>query len=305
MRLTRREFLTTQAAAAGALALAPGITLGAVPEDLVRKAIPASGEMITTVGIGTNRYGVTAEVDKAPLRETLKEFVRLGGQVIDTAPSYGRGVSESVIGELTAELGIRDQLFFATKVDGRVEGPRQTATSLEKLKTDHAELIQVHNLRALDTLLPVLQGAKDEGLIRYVGVTTSRHEQFEDLENVLRSQPLDFVQLNFSLDDRLAAERLLPLAQDRGVAVLVNLPFGRGRLFEKTAEQALPDWAAEFDCQSWGQFFLKYLIGHPAVTCVIPGTRKVKHVQDNLAAARGRLPDEALRRRQQTFIDGL
>ncbi|MEM6935493.1 MAG: aldo/keto reductase [Pseudomonadota bacterium] len=299
--LTRRQLLAAGGAAAS-LSLSPS---SFAADGLIRRTIPASGEQLVAMGIGTNRYGVTGAEAKAPLKATLAEFVRLGGQLIDTAPSYGKGVSESVLGELTEELGIRDKLFFATKVDGRMDGPRQMATSLEKLKTDQAELIQVHNLRALDTLLPALREAQTEGLIKYVGVTTSRHEQFEQLENVLRSEPLDFVQLNYSLDDRQAADRLLPMAQERGIAVLVNLPFGRGRLFEKTAGQALPEWAAEFDCQTWGQFFLKYLLGHPAVTCPIPGTRKTKHVVDNMGAAMGAVPDEAMRKRQEALIDAL
>ena len=300
--LSRRRMM------AGSLAAGLGLAVtgqSSAKTPLIQRTIPASGDAITAMGIGTNRYGVSSAADKAVIKETLAEFSRLGGQLIDTAPSYGRGGSEQVIGELTDALGLRDKLFFATKVDGRTDGPRQMATSLEKLKTDRAELIQVHNLRAVDTLLPALREAQTEGLIRYVGVTTSRHEQFAELEAVMRNQPLDFVQFNYSLDDRQAAETLLPLAQDRGIAVLVNLPFGRGRLFEKTQGLPLPPWAADFGCQSWGQFFLKYLLGHPAVTCPIPGTRKIKHVQDNMAAATGAVPDASQRSQQEAFIDQL
>ncbi len=300
--LTRRQLMLTSAAAATGLTV-NGFAAG--QDSLIRRVIPSSDEKIAAMGIGTNRYGVSGAEEKAQLKATLAEFSRLGGQLIDTAPSYGQGASEQVLGELISSLGLRDQLFMATKIDGRTDGPRQMAASLSKLNTDHAELIQVHNLRAVDTLLPALREAQSAGMIKYVGVTTSRHEQFAELEAVMRNQPLDFVQLNYSLDDRQAAEKLLPLAQDRGIAVLVNLPFGRGRLFEKTAGKALPDWAAEFDCGSWGQFFLKYLVAHPAVTCPIPGTRKVEHVQDNMAAAMGRLPDTALRARQEAFIDAL
>lgn len=300
--LTRRKLMLTSAAAGAALTVS---RYAAADDSPILRAIPSSGEQITAMGIGTNRYGAGNAEEEAGLKPALAEFSRLGGQLIDTAPSYGRGASEQVLGELIAELGLRDKLFMATKVDGRTDGPQQMATSLDKLNTEHAELIQVHSLREVDTLLPALREAQSAGMIKYVGVTTSRKEQFSGLEAVMRSQPLDFIQLNYSLDDRLAADRLLPLAQDQGIAVLVNLPFGRGRLFEKTAGQALPEWAAEFDCRSWGQFFLKYLLGHPAVTCPIPGTRKVKHVQDNMAAAMGRLPDMALRARQEALIDAL
>lgn len=301
MSLTRRRFVQISLAAMATSASGIQASTG----GLIQRTIPSSGEFIPAMGIGTNRYGVTSEEELAPIRETLALFARRGGRLIDTAPSYGRGVSEQVIGNLANELGISKDLFLATKVDGRTDGPRQLAASLEKLRVPSAELVQVHNLRAMDQLLPFLRAEKAAGRVGYVGVTTSRREQFPQLIEVLKREPLDFVQVNYSLDDRLAAEQILPLAASRGVAVLVNLPFGRGRLFEKVGDRPLPDFAAEFGCQSWGQFFLKYILGHPAVTCPIPGTRKPHHLEDNLAAATGDLPDADLRRRQEEFFDAL
>ena len=302
---TRREVLEAGIAAGTMMTLG---TLGARAQErpLILKKIPSTGEELPPVGIGTNRYGVgTGEAERAPLRATLERFAQLGGKVVDTAPIYG--TSESVIGDLVSELGIRDKLFLATKTDitGRTPAPESMRQSAQRLRTDVIDLMQVHNLVKVQESLAALRDWKAGGRIRYIGVTISTEDQFDELEQVMRRETLDFVQLNYSLDDRKAAERLLPLAQDRGFAVLLNLPFGSGGLFEKVQGRSLPDWAAEFDCESWGQFFLKYLIAHPAVTCAIPGTRQARHVIDNFGAARGRLPDEAMRRRQERFIDEL
>ena len=305
MKVRRRDILKLGVAAAAAMT--PGLqSVFAGTRPSILKKIPSSGEMIPPVGIGTNRYGVGASPqDRAPLRATLKKFVELGGSLIDTAPVYGN--SEEVLGDLIAEEGIRDQLFLATKTDmrGRVTGADSYQESLDRLQTDRVELMQVHNLLNAEQELAAMREWKQAGQIKYIGITTSRSTQFAEMERFMSTEPMDFVQLNYSLDDRTAAERLLPLAADRGIAVMVNLPFGRGSLFSKSSNRPLPEWAAEIDCASWGQFFLKYIISHPAITCAIPGTRKEHHVIDNLGAASGRLPDKGLRKRQEQFFDTL
>ena len=301
MNLSRRDVLKLGAgAAAGALA---GPARSAT--DLVTRAIPSSGERLPVVGIGTNRYRTGSEADIAPLRETLKTFAAAGGKVVDTAPMYGS--SELVLGQLIAGLGIRKQLFLATKVyaSGRESGAEEMNDSFKRLRTDRIDLIQVHNLSDTATQLATMREGKRAGRYRYIGVTTSRDAQYEEMEAVLKSETLDFVQVDYSIDNRTAGERILPLALERRVAVLVNLPFGRARLFSAVRGKPLPDWAAEIDCRSWAQFFLKYVVGHPAVSVAIPGTRRPEHVLDNLGAARGRLPDQAQRRKMEQFFETL
>jgi aryl-alcohol dehydrogenase-like predicted oxidoreductase len=274
---------------------------------LIMKPIPSTGEQIPVVGLGTNRYRATTPEEMAPLREVLRAMPGQGGKVIDTAPSYGG--SEAVLGQLMAELENRDQFFIATKVtapDGSVEeGIRQMENSFEVLKTDMIDLMEVHNLNGTDAILPVMREWKEEGRIRYIGVTTSSTRSHEALMEIMRREPLDFIQVNYSIGSRDAAEAVLPLAQDRGMAVMLNVPFGgrRGSVFGLLADKELPDWAAEFDCDSWAQFSLKYLISHPAVTCPIPGTTDVGHLADNLGAARGGLPDAAMRTRMEQLFD--
>ena len=301
MTITRRDILKLGAGAAASTFA--GGTQSAV--ELTMRPIPSSGERLPVVGIGTNRYGTGSEAEIAPLRETLKTFAAAGGKFIDTAPMYGS--SEVVLGELIAGLGIRQQLFLATKVyaDGREAGLEEMNASFSRLRTNRIDLIQVHNLSDTATQLATMREGKSAGRYRYVGVTTSRDSQYDEMENVLKKEKLDFVQVDYSIENRTAAERILPLALERGVAVLINLPFGRARLFSAVRGKPLPPWAAEFDCGSWAQFFLKYVIGHPASTCAIPGTRKPAHVADNLGAARGRLPDQAMRRKMEQFFDTL
>lgn len=305
MTITRRDF---NKAGLGALALtALGGKALAGQEPLIRKAIPSTGEMLPVVGLGTNRYGVGDDAEKrAVLRAALARFHELGGTVIDTAPMYRS--SESVLGDLIADLGIRDDLFIATKAD-KDEGADATAAqmqdSLRKLQTESIDLMQVHNLIGWQDALPVMREWKQEGRIRYVGITTSRERQYEEFEHVLATEELDFIQINYSLEQREAADRILPLAADRGVAVMINRAFGGGRIFEKVGDQPLPDWAQAFGCESWAQFLLKYAIGHPAATLSIPGMTKLHHVDDNFGAARGRLPDADERKRQEAFFDSL
>lgn len=265
------------------------------------------GGQVPLVGIGTaRRYeNPRTEEELAPLRETIGRFAELGGRVIDTAPSYGR--AEEVIGGLIADLGVRDRLYLATKVgvDDRAAGVEQIEQSFRNLRTDHIDLIAVHNLRDIDNQLAILRELQQGGRIGAVGITTSFDPQYEAFEAVMRAEPLDVIQVDYALDNRNAAERILPLAQDRGMAVMINLPFGRGRLFEATRDLPLPDWATEIGAGSWAQVFLKYIVSHPARPIAIPGTDKIEYVDDNLGAARGVLPDAALRRRMEQFIDAL
>ena len=272
MTITRRDILKLGAgAAASALARA---AQGA--PELTTRPIPSSGERLPVVGIGTNRYGIGPEAEIAPLRETLKTFAAAGGKLIDTAPLYGS--SELVLGKLIAELGIRRQLFLATKVyaDGREAGIEEMNASFKRLRTGQIDLVQVHSLSDTATQLATMREGKAAGRYRYIGVTTSRDSQYDEMETVLKKETLDFVQVDYSVENRTAAERILPLALERSVAVLVNLPFGRGRLFSAVRGKPLPPWTAEFDCRSWAQFFLKYVISHPAATCAIPGTRSTR-----------------------------
>ena len=276
--------------------------------SMLTRTIPSSGEAIPAVGLGSARTfnRSSSAHERASLKEVLRLFREMGGSVFDTAPTYGR--SESVSGALAQELGIENELFFATKIStggGRESGVRQEETSMRLWGRDTIDLNQVHNLRGLEIHLPTIRQAKDEGRTRYVGVTISRLRQFGDLERVMLREPLDFIQVNYSLGEREAADRLLPLAQDRGFAVMINEPYNAGRLFRPVRGEPLPEWAAEFDCRSWGQFFLKYILAHPAVTVVIPATSDPEHLMDNMGAGVGRLPDERTRRRMEELFDGL
>ncbi len=303
---TRRKFLQQTAAAA---ALSAGLSTAArkahAAVATIVKPIPASGQTVPVIGLGTNRYAVGDPADNARLTETVATFVDNGGTVIDTAPMYRS--SETILGRITAELGIRNELFLATKADRDVGdgGRERLANSFQQLQADTLDLVQSHNLRGVNSMLPVLREHKQDGRIRYIGITTSRVAQFPEFIDVMETEELDFIQVNYSLADREAEKRILPLAADKGMAVLVNLPLGRGRLFKTVGEQPVPNWAQEFDCDSWAQFFLKYVVSHPAVTCAIPGMTKARHAADNLGAARGRLPDAAQRRRQETWFASL
>jgi aryl-alcohol dehydrogenase-like predicted oxidoreductase len=310
MTLSRRDLVKIGAGASAAVALGvrPGLARRPTrPFELITRPVPSSGEEIPVVGIGTaRRYDVAASgAELDPLRETLATFRKLGGTLIDTAPSYGN--AEVVVGDLVSELGFRDDLFIATKVrkEGRDEGSAEIASSFERLQTDRFDLLQVHNLVGIDTQLPTLRELKAAGRVRYIGMSTSSSRQYEAFADVMRREDMDFIQVNYSLAARDSADVILPLAADRGMAVLANVPFGRGRLFDAVGERPLPDWAGDFDCESWGQFFLKYIVGHPAVTCVIPGTAKPHYATDNMGAAMGRLPDAATRRKMEEFFDSL
>jgi aryl-alcohol dehydrogenase-like predicted oxidoreductase len=306
--MNRREFIKSGMAAGAALVL-PDFQLFAEGTPLVQKKIPSSGEMIPVIGLGTaRRYeDVKTDAEKIPLRATIAKFREFGLKVVDSSPSYG--TAEAVVGEIVGDLEIRDWLFIATKVslrkDGRDEGLKQIEQSFKRLRTKKIDLIAVHNLRDTDTQLKTLREMKQGGRIRYVGITTSFDNQYGEFEQTMKKEALDFIQVDYALDNRDAGERILPLAGDRGTAVMVNLPFGRGRLFKAVQGKKLPPWAAEFDCTSWPQFFLKYIVSHPTVTCAVPGMAKAEYVIDNAGAARGRLPDGAMRKRMEQFIDAV
>jgi len=305
-RISRRAFTKTTIAACGLLA-AGGPAALAGPGHLIRRAIPSSGEMLPVVGLGTNRYGVgPASEERAPLRQALARFHELGGRVVDTAPGYR--TSESVLGDLIADLGLSDALFLATKVDrdgGRDDSLAQMLDSARNLGTDTIDLMQVHNLRGWETNIPLLQELKQDGRFRYIGITTSRTSQYAEMEKAMRRHDLDFIQVDYSLEQREAAERLLPLARDRGMAVMLNRTFGGGRIFAAVGNRALPEWAGELEITSWAQFLLKYALSHPAATVAIPGMTKARHVDDNFGAAQGPMPDAAQRRQMEAFLDAL
>lgn len=296
--ITRRAALAVMAAALGG---AGGPAAGTA---LHQRPIPASGEPLPVVGIGTWRvFDVgAAPGERAPLREVLRQFVAQGGRVVDSSPMYG--AAEAVVGELAAELGVTDRLFLATKVwtTGREAGRRQIEASLRRLRAPRLDLLQVHNLLDWPTHLPTVRALQAAGRVRYVGVTHYTAGAYDEVERVLRRERLDFLQINYSLAEREAERRLLPLARERGVAVLVNRPFAEGALFRRVRGRALPGWAAELGCGSWAQFFLKWILGHPAVTCVIPGTGRVDHLLDNLQAGTGPLPDEPTRARMAAAV---
>ena len=306
MKISRREMLKISAGAGAGLLLSE-VPAFAQQRSLIMRSIPSSGEQIPALGLGSARtFNVgPPSPEWLPLSEVLELFHEMGGRFFDTAPSYG--TSEQVAGQLVQELGFEDDFFFATKIStggGREAGIDQVEGSLQDWGRDTIDLNQVHNLRDVDIHLRTIRQAKAEGWTRYVGVTTSFTRQYRQMEEVLRTEDLDFVQVNYSLGERQAAERLLPLAQDRGMAVVVNEPYNVGRLFGMVRGRELPDWAAEFDCQSWGQFFLKYILAHPAVTVIIPATSDPEHLVDNMGAGVGRLPDARTRTRMEELFDG-
>ncbi len=308
MNLNRRAALKAAIGLGASMVLQPK-NLFAQIQPLIRKRIPSSGETIPIIGLGTaRRYEeIKTDAEKAPLRETIKQFQVRGGTVIDSSPSYG--TAEAVVGELVEGLKVRDSLFLATKVSlrkgGREAGIAQIEASFKRYRTDEIDLLAVHNLLDTDTQLKTIRELKAAGRVRYVGITTSFDNQYGEFEQTMKKETLDFVQVDYALDNRDAGDRIIPLAADRGMAVMINLPFGRGRLFNAVQGQKLPEWASEFDCASWAQFFLKYIVSHPAITCAVPGMARPEYVIDNLGAARGRLPDAALRKRMEQFIDNV
>lgn len=275
---------------------------------LMTKPVPSTGERLAVIGVGTNNYSPTTPEERAARREVLKNLTAAGASIIDTAPAYRQ--SEEVIGDLLTDIGNRKQAFIATKVtadkDNLAAGVAMIEESKRRLKTDVLDLVQIHSLNGVEVLFPHLNDLKRKGVIRYLGITTSSATQHEAMVKLIRTQPLDFIQVDYSLANRAAGEAVLPAALERRVGVLINLPFGGrrdGNLFSRVGGADLPDWAAEIDAHSWGQIFLKYVVSHPAVTAAIPGMTKLSHLEDNLGAARGRMPDAGMRARMEKHWD--
>ena len=297
----RRALLAAFAAgAAHGVAIRPALA----QSRIMTKPIPSTGEALPVIGLGTwQTFDVgTDATARAPLREVLK---LLNGNVVDSSPMYGS--SETVAGDLIAELGIRDQLFMATKVwtSGRAEGIRQMETSFKRLRVERMDLMQIHNLVDVETHTRTLLDMKKGKKIRYLGITHYTSSAYAEVERWLKTKQYDFLQINYSLGERTSENRLLPLARELNVAVIVNRPFAEGALFRRVKGKPLPPWAAELGIASWAQYFLKWIVSHPAVTCAIPGTGNPKHMQDNFGAGRGALPDEAARRRMLEHFETL
>jgi len=270
------------------------------------RSVPSTGEKLPVIGLGS---AVTFDVRPGspqlkPLGEVLALFVKHGGKVIDSSPMYGN--AEIVIGDLAGKSHLRNSLFIATKVwtKGQQEGIAQMERSLERFQTRTIDLMQVHNLADVETQMRSLREWKAKGRIRYTGITYSEDRGFSEVERNMRVQKPDFVQINYSLVDRGAAKRILPLAQELRMAVIINRPFGGGGVLQSLANKPLPAWTAEFDCHSWAQFLLKWIVAHPAVTCVIPATNNPQHLEDNMAAGVGRLPDAKTRERMASLFVG-
>ncbi|MDH4124382.1 MAG: aldo/keto reductase [Gammaproteobacteria bacterium] len=312
--LTRRQYLKNSALLAAASALPPGLLHAFESEQLITRAIPKTGEKLPIVGLGSSAtFGQAARQDDvSALQEVLQALVENGGTVFDTAPSYG--ASEEVAGRIARERGLTEKIFWATKVNvaGRGGGradPTQARAQLQRsfdyLGKNPIDLIQVHNLGDLPGQIPLIQEFKQDGRIRYTGTTVTQTERYGALEKAMRDYPIDFIGIDYAVDNRVAAESVLPLAAELGIAVLIYVPFGRNRLFSRVSGVDVPDWAREFGADSWGRFFLKYVAAHPAVTCVTPATSRATHMVDNMGAAYGELPDAAMLRRMEQFIESL
>ena len=313
-RISRRDMLQLTASAGAYFALG-GCGFSEIDPNIVTKPIPSSGERIPVIGIGTarDRFDLNQPLeDIAVRRQVFQEFIAIGGRMLDV---YFGEDTETLCGQLIEELGIRDQFFIATKVsvwdavgggaDPRDAGIDRMNRSFLRFNTDVIDLMQVTNLGHWEALLPILREWKQEGRFRYIGVTVWRLDQHEALENVMKSEDLDFVQLDYSLEDRQAEKRLLPLATHRGMAVMINMPFRRGRVFQRLGDLELPSWAAELGCETMAQVALKFIVSHPSVTCAIPGTYKMDYLLDNMGAAVGPMPDAAMRRSIASWYDKL
>ena len=304
--LDRRKILQSATISPLLLSLWPGLGNTDSSNPIVRP-IPSSGEQLAIIGVGTSRtFEVSSsESALAPLVEVMQAFFDRGGQLIDSSPMYGS--AESVTGKLLQRVKNHDRLFAATKVwtNGKQNGIAQMQQSMQRMGVERFDLMQIHNLRDWRVHLETLLEWKAEGLVRYIGITTSHGRYHHELEEILQQQPLDFVQLSYNIIDRAVEDRLLPIAAERGIATLINRPYQRGSLFRRVKGQALPGWAAEIDCASWGQFFLKFIAGHPGVTCIIPATSKLKHMVDNMGANFGPVPSSSMRRKMIATVEAL
>ena len=311
--LTRREYLALSAQSCAALALMPRWSSAQQSGALITRPIPSTGEQVPLVGLGSSATfsQVAGNEDLEAVRGVLQTMLDHGGTVFDTAPGYG--ASEEVAAKAVNDLGIRDRIFWATKLNVARRGSTadsaaaraQVETSFERLGRDQIDLIQVHNIADMPTQFPILEEYKQQGRARYIGTTSTFKPQYEALEQLMRDEPFDFIGIDYAVDNLSAEERIFPLAQDRGIAVMVYMPFGRDRLWDRVEGHAVPEWAAEFGAETWAQFFLKFAASHPAVTVVTPATSKPHHMIDNMTAAHGRVPDAAERRRMIQFIEAL
>ncbi|WP_444998622.1 aldo/keto reductase [Aliikangiella sp. IMCC44359] len=304
--ITRRELMKL-AASLPMMAAVPYSSLAASQSPKIMRKIPSSGELIPAVGMGSYQtFNVAGnEQLKKNLIQVLETFFTAGGRLIDSSPMYGQ--SESVLGELMSKVNPVPKVFAASKVwtYGKQAGIDSVHESQQRMQVNKMDLMQIHNLRDWKVHIQSLNKLKENKAIRYTGITTSRINQYDDFEQVMRTEKIDFVQLNYNIKVREAEKRLLPLAIDKGIGVIINMPFEKGRLFKLVKNKALPNWAAEFDCKTWGQFFLKFIISHPAVTCVIPATSKVHHMQDNMTSLVGALPDTKTRQKMYKLFEQL
>lgn len=312
--LTRRDYLKNSALLGAACALPGGVLQAFDSNDLITRAIPKTGEKLPVVGLGSSATfrQVAQSEDVSALRNVIQTLLDNGGTVFDTAPSYG--ASEEVAGKIARDAGTTDKIFWATKVNvaprggGRADAAKareQLSNSFEYIGKDPVDLIQVHNLGDLATQMPIIQESKEDGKIRYIGTTVTRTSRYADLEQAMRDYPVDFIGVDYAIDNRIAAESVLPLAEELGIATLIYVPFGRSRLFSRVKGVDVPEFAREIGADTWGKFFLKYIVSNPAVTCVTPATSKPKNMLDNIGAAYGELPDAAMRHRMEEFIDAL
>ncbi len=302
MDLQRRQTLKNIGALAATCVLSPQ-SLWA-NNNVITRVIPSSGEAIPVVGLGTwIQFDVgNSASERQQLTRVLNEMLKQGVKVVDSSPMYGS--AETVVGDLTSKLSNPDHFFYATKVwtSGRSAGIEQMTSSMRKMRRKSMDLMQVHNLVDWQTHLDTLRGWKEDGKVRYIGITHYTNSSHQNLKRIIESEKIDFVQCNYSIAGRHAENNLLAAAADNGVAVLINRPYEGGSLFRQTRGMELPDWAQEFDINSWGQYFLKYILSHPAVTCVIPGTSKPKHIIDNMGAGMGKLPDIAARKKMVKYL---
>jgi aryl-alcohol dehydrogenase-like predicted oxidoreductase len=311
---TRRDCLKYPVLVGAASILPAGLLHAMDDGDLITRAIPSSGAKLPIVGLGSAATfsRVASSEDVSALRAVLRVLFENGGSVLDTAPAYG--ASEEVAGRIVQELDATEKVFWATKLNvaGRGGGSAdpdaaraQIEQSFRRIGKDPIDLIQVHNLADIPTQLEILKALKSEGRVQYIGTTCTRTNRYPDLAKVMREEPLDFIGVDYAVDNRESAETILPLAQDLGIAVLLYVPFGRTRLWHRVAGSTVPEWAREFGANSWAQFFIKYVAAHPAVTSVTPATSKAKNMLDNIGAAYGELPDKATLRRMEALVDAL
>ena len=304
-QLSRRKFMQALALIASAAGGLPLAAFSSVP--MLKKKIPSSGEKIPVIGMGSSRTFDVSDNQQARvnLTKVLQTFFDLGGTVIDTSPMYGS--SEQVLGDLLVNVKNKQSLFMATKVwtQGREEGIAQMQQSMALLRRPVIDLIQIHNLLDWKVHWKTLKEWKQQGKVRYIGITTHRGYDHDQLAYVMENYPIDFIQFSYSIANRKAEQRILPLAAERGIATMINRPFQRGDLFRSVKGKELPAWAAEFDCNSWGQFFLKFVVSHPAVTCTIPATSKVHHMRDNMGAGLGRMPNPQQRQKMFDYFESL